>query len=114
MSNHIKIRMASGTWSVRADGAVLGESKRALVLKEGDYPEIIYFPRSDLAMALFDKTEKSTHCPHKGDASYFTISTGSGDLKDAAWTYETPNPDVAEIADHIAFYESDDLTVEEL
>ena len=30
MSDHIKIRPAEGTWTVRAGGAVLGESNDAL------------------------------------------------------------------------------------
>ncbi len=104
MADHIKIRPASGTWVVRAAGAVLGESTKALELTEGDYPPVIYFPRSDLAMAFLDPTDKTSHCPYKGDASYFTIVAKSGPLQNAAWSYETPKPAVAEIKDHIAFY----------
>jgi uncharacterized protein (DUF427 family) len=37
MADHIKVRKASGTWSVRAGGAVLGETKNALELSEGEY-----------------------------------------------------------------------------
>jgi len=37
MADHIKIRPATGTWVVRAAGAVLGESKNALELTEGSY-----------------------------------------------------------------------------
>ena len=36
MSDHIKIAPASGTWVVRAGGAVIGETKDALELTEGD------------------------------------------------------------------------------
>ncbi len=114
MTKYITVRPAAGTWVVRAGGAVLGESKSALELSEGDYPAVIYFPPSDLAMAFLEKTDHSTHCPHKGDASYYSIVTKSKTLKNAAWTYETPSDDVQDIKDHIAFYPSEDLAVEQL
>ncbi|MEO1640273.1 MAG: DUF427 domain-containing protein [Pseudomonadota bacterium] len=104
MADHIKIRPASGTWVVRAAGAVIGESTRALELAEGDYPPVIYFPRDDLAMMFLEPSDAASTCPYKGAASYFTIVAKSGPLKDAAWSYEDPLPDVAEIKDHIAFY----------
>ncbi|MDJ0823750.1 MAG: DUF427 domain-containing protein [Paracoccaceae bacterium] len=114
MSKHITIRPATGTWVVRAGGAVLGESARALELSEGDYPYVIYFPRDDLGMAFLDRTDHSTHCPHKGDASYFSIAAKSKTYENAAWSYEDPKGDVADIKDHIAFYVQDGVTVEQV
>ncbi|MEM7718001.1 MAG: DUF427 domain-containing protein [Pseudomonadota bacterium] len=114
MADHIKIRPADGTWSVRAGGAVLGESANALELSEGDYPAVIYFPRNDIAMELLDTSETSTHCPHKGDASYFSIVTKSTVLKDAAWSYEAPKDGVAAIKDHLAFYATETVAVEKI
>lgn len=114
MTPYITIRKAPGNWTVRAGGAVLGESSNALELSEGDYPSVIYFPRDDIAMAFLDDSEKSSHCPHKGDATYFSIVTKSKTLKDAVWSYEAPKDDVARIKDHLAFYTSDELTVEQL
>mgnify|MGYP001814881755 CR=1 FL=1 len=114
MASNITIRKADGTWSVRAGGAVLGESSEALELLEGDYPAVIYFPRDDLAMAFMDTSEKTTHCPHKGDANYFSVVTKSTTLKDVAWSYETPKENVARIKDHIAFYAGENVTVEQL
>lgn len=108
----ITIRNASGTWTVRAGGAVLGESREALELTEGDYPAVIYFPRGDIAMAFLDQTEHRSHCPKKGDATYFSIVTKSTTLENAAWSYENPQDSVARITDHIAFYASDFVTVE--
>ncbi|MEL6521978.1 MAG: DUF427 domain-containing protein [Pseudomonadota bacterium] len=111
MADHITITRADGTWVVRAGGAVLGESANALELTEGDYPPVIYFPREDLGMAFLERTDRSTHCPHKGDASYFTIETKSGPWENAAWSYENPKDSVSRIKDHIAFY-TDRVTVE--
>lgn len=114
MADHIKIRKAGGKWSVRAGGAVLGESENALELSEGELPTVIYFPRDDIAMAFLDKTDKSTHCPHKGDASYYSIVTKSGTLENAAWSYEDPLTEMARIKDHLAFYTGEMVTVEEI
>ena len=111
MAQHISIRKAEGTWSVRAGGAVLGESENALELVEGDYPAVIYFPRGDIAMAFLDTSDKTTHCPHKGDASYFSVVTKSTTLKDVAWYYEDPKAEVSRIKDHLAFYTDGDVTV---
>lgn len=114
MADHITIRKADGTWSVRAGGAVLGESSDALELVEGDYPPVIYFPRSDIAMAFLDRTEKSTHCPHKGDASYYSVVTKSTTLDDVVWSYEAPKEGVAQIKDYLAFYTNGEVTVEQI
>ena len=114
MSTKITIRKAEGMWSVRAGGAVLGESRNALELTEGDHAPVIYFPREDIAMAFLDRTDQSTHCPWKGDASYFSIVTKSQTLKNAVWTYEDPIEDVARIKDHVAFYTGEGVAVERI
>lgn len=97
---------------MRAGGAILGESREALELTEGSYPFVIYFPRGDVAMAFLDRTEKSSTCPWKGQASYYSIVTKSRTLENAAWSYEDPKPGMEAIKDHIAFYASDDVKVE--
>lgn len=108
----ITIRKAEGTWTVRAGGAVLAESKNALELVEEGYPDVIYFPRDDIAMAFLDETDHRTTCPKKGEAHYYSIVTKSQTLENAAWCYGDPKDDVARIKDHLAFYASDAVTVE--
>ena len=112
MAPKITVTAAPGTWTVRAGGAVLGETKNALELVEGDYPPVIYFPREDIAMAFLDPTDHATHCPWKGDASYFSIITKSKTIENAVWSYESPSDGVARIKDHLAFYTGDEVTVE--
>ena len=110
----ITIHKADGTWTVRAGGAVLVESRNALVLAEEGLNDVIYFPREDIAMAFLDESDHRTTCPHKGEASYFSIVTKSKTLENAAWSYENPKADVARIKDHLAFYSTDDVTVEQV
>ena len=113
MTEHITIRNAPGKWVVRADGAVIGETDRALELTEGSYAPVIYFPRDDIGMAFLEQTAKSSHCPHKGDATYFTISTTGEELTNAAWSYEAPKAGVEQIQDHLAFF-TDRVAIEQL
>ncbi|MEY8830558.1 DUF427 domain-containing protein [Sedimentitalea sp. XS_ASV28] len=114
MANHIRIRKKPGTWTVRSGGAVLGETTAALELSEGDLAPVIYFPRDDIAMAFLDRTDKTTHCPHKGDANYYSIVNKSSVDENAVWTYENPLEAVAEIKDHLAFATGDTIKVEQV
>ena len=114
MSALITIRKLPSLHVVRAGGAVLGESTDVLELTEDGHAPVIYFPRSDIAMAFLDESDTTSHCPHKGDASYFSIVTKSKTITDAAWSYEAPLEDVARIAGHLAFYSNDEVTVEAL
>lgn len=114
MANHINVSKADGTWVVRAGGAVLAESQNALELTEGSYGPVIYFPRNDIAMDFLDVSERTSHCPQKGDASYFSIVTKSTTIQDAAWSYENPKEAMREIAGHLAFYGGDQVAVEQV
>jgi uncharacterized protein (DUF427 family) len=89
---------------VRVDGIVIADSTRALVLRARGTPDVQYVPRDDVDMTRLIRSERTTHCPYKGDASYWSIRTGRRVLDDAVWSYEVPYPDVAAIAGHLAFY----------
>ncbi|MCE6958150.1 DUF427 domain-containing protein [Cereibacter sphaeroides] len=103
MSEHIHLRKAQGKWVIRTDSAVLGETLNAIELTEGSRDPVIYFPREDVAMVMFDKSDKATTCPLKGEASYYSIVGPNGTLKDAAWSYESPKKGLEAIAGHLAF-----------
>ncbi len=113
MTDYIKIEKADGIWVVRAAGAVIGETKNALILTEGDRPPVTYFPRADIAMAFADASDTTTQCPFKGTASYYSIIAKSGPLTDAAWSYEAPIDDVAPIKGYLAF-SHEKIAVEQL
>lgn len=114
LDNAISVTRATGTWVVRAGGAIIGETNRALKLHEGNHPDVVYFPRDDIEMAFLDESDHSTDCPHKGQARYFTIVVKSGSIENAAWSYENPHEAVADIKDHLAFYTADRVTVEQI
>ena len=58
MIHNIKIRALAGNWSIRAAGAIIGETHAALELVEHVYALRIYFPRKDIAMAFLNYTQK--------------------------------------------------------
>jgi uncharacterized protein (DUF427 family) len=89
---------------VTAGDIVIAETSKALTLKEAKYPAVQYVPREDTNMALLERTDRVTHCPYKGDASYFSVKADGKMLDNAIWTYETPFPAMTEIAGHLAFY----------
>ena len=99
---------------VMLGGSIVAETTDALTLREASYGPVHYVPRADVAADLLERTERSTHCPYKGDASYFTISAGDLVRRDAAWSYETPFPAVSAIAGHLAFYPDRVDAIEEL
>ncbi len=85
-------------------GKAIADTTDALSLREASYPPVIYVPRKDVDMAALEKTTLSTHCPYKGDASYFSIPAGGARSKNAIWSYEDPFDAVLAIKDHVAFY----------
>jgi uncharacterized protein (DUF427 family) len=86
------------------NGHVIVDTKRALTLKEASYKPVIYFPREDVEMAFFSRTDHTTHCPYKGDASYYTMEMDGRFAENAVWTYETPYPAMEQIRGLLAFY----------
>ena len=85
---------------------VIADSTHALTLREASYPPVQYIPREDTKMDLLKPTTNASHCPYKGDASYFSISTGDRTAENAAWSYAQPFSAMIEIKEYLAFYPS--------
>jgi uncharacterized protein (DUF427 family) len=85
-------------------GKAIADTTHALTLREAGYPPVLYIPRKDVDMAALQRTEHSTYCPYKGNASYYSISAGGERSVNAIWTYEEPYAAVAAIRDYVAFY----------
>jgi uncharacterized protein (DUF427 family) len=99
---------------VMFNGAIIADTRQALVLREGPLPPAQYIPREDVTMSFLRPTTHSTHCPFKGDASYFSVSAGGKTAENAVWSYESPLPAVADIKDYVAFFPEKMDAVEEL
>lgn len=88
---------------VLLDGVVVASSDRPVLLEETGLPTAYYFPRGDIE-ADIRGIDLSTHCPFKGDASYWTIEVGDKTHDAIAWSYEDPKDGAEEIAGHLAFF----------
>ena len=100
----ISVERNPGRVVVTVAGRVVADTRDALTLREASYAPVQYIPRGDVDMTLLARTDHSTYCPYKGDASYFSIPSGGDRSTNAVWTYEAPYAAVAVIKDHVAFY----------
>jgi uncharacterized protein (DUF427 family) len=98
--HRIDVRRTSRRVRVRIDGEVVADSTRTLVLFETGLPRRWYFPKEDVRMDLLEASDTDTVCAYKGHASYWSLA----DEDDVVWTYRDPEPEVAPIKDHLAFF----------
>lgn len=100
----ITIDPASKRVVVTLGNRTVADTIRALTLRETNYPAVLYIPRNDVDMSALVRSETTSYCPYKGEASYFSIAFGGKLSVDAVWTYEAPHEAVAQIKDYLAFY----------
>lgn len=100
----ITVTPFSGVVVVTFGDAVIASSKKALVLREADYPPVFYLPFEDIYFDLLQPTATKTRCPFKGEASYWGVTATGNAEPDVMWAYEQPYDEMLEIADHGAFY----------
>ncbi|WP_225987316.1 DUF427 domain-containing protein [Streptomyces spectabilis] len=102
-----RITIEQGTQHVRVehDGQVVAESERPLVLRETGCPVRYYLPPQDVRTDLLKPSSTHTYCPFKGTASYWSLPGG----EDQVWAYPEPKAEVAEIKDHLCFYETEEV-----
>lgn len=78
---------------------VIAESDDTVVV-EGNH----YFPAASVDQAVLRPSSTTTHCPWKGDASYYSLEVGGQTNADAAWFYPDPKPAASQISDRVAFW----------
>jgi uncharacterized protein (DUF427 family) len=90
---------------VEVGGETIADSRRAFLLHESGLQPIYYFPPQDVRADVLEPTERHTHCPKKGDASYFTVRVGDRVVENGAWYYPEPLDSAPpELKGLIAFY----------
>jgi class 3 adenylate cyclase/uncharacterized protein (DUF427 family) len=104
-----RIVVEPSTKRIRAmfNGETIADSTRAVIMRESRLRPTFYFPRQDVRMDLLSRTERLTHCPFKGNASYWTITAGQKSAESAAWSYEDAYDEATTIKDYVAFYWSE-------
>lgn len=105
--HRVDVRPTSRRVIVRAGEEVIAESGRALILSETGLPNRVYLPLDDVADGALEPTDTHTHCPYKGDASYWSLNAGGKTLDDAAFGYPEPFDDAGRVAGHVCFLHDD-------
>jgi uncharacterized protein (DUF427 family) len=80
-------------------GVVIAESKETVAMESNHY-----FPKESIIDTYFEKSDSTTHCPWKGDASYLSVNVGDQKNKDAARYYPSPKEAAREITGMVAFW----------
>ncbi|CAM2191622.1 DUF427 domain-containing protein [Paraburkholderia sp. A1RI_3L] len=103
-----RIDIAANSHRVRVihQGITVADTHQGLTLSESGLPDVFYFPRADVNMARLERSDHTSHCPYKGNASYFHLRTEDGLIENAAWSYEQPFEKVKDITGYLAFYAS--------
>jgi uncharacterized protein (DUF427 family) len=99
--------------TVKVNGEVVAETDRPRILFETGLPPRYYMPSEDVRGEALAASEKTTQCPYKGVASYYSVEAGGGRVEDLVWYYPEPLPEVEKIKGHLCFFnEKVDLEVD--
>ena len=90
--------------SIEFNGVAIADSDKAVLYRESRLPQVYYFPRGDVRMDLLRRTRHRTHCPFKGNASYWSLKIGDKEVENVVWSYENPIEEAAAIKGYLAFY----------
>lgn len=102
----MSITPAGNRRRVTVGDRVIADSENAVVVKEvafDIYDPVLYFPRDDVDMASLTVTDKTTHCPLKGDTEYFDLVADDGPVADIAWSYVELVTECDELLHLVAF-----------
>jgi uncharacterized protein (DUF427 family) len=101
--HHVDLAREPQRVQVVFNGEKIADSSNVITVKETGHDPVYYFPRQDVQMQRLVRSDHHTHCPFKGEASYYSLSNDRP-AKNAVWSYERPYDEVLEIKGRLAFY----------
>jgi uncharacterized protein (DUF427 family) len=110
----ITIEPTPGRVVVRVGDMVVADTRDAVTLREAEYRPVQYIPMADVDESVLERTDHTSYCPFKGDATYFSVPSDGDRSENAVWEYLDPYPAVAEIKGRVAFYPDRVDAIEEL
>src|SRR5215204_2794791 len=111
-TTHCPFKGDASYWSERV-GDIVAETQRPKVLFETGLPPRYYIPPEDVREDVLIKSQKTTRCPYKGIASYWSVEARGERVEDLVWYYPEPIPEAAKIKGLLAFFkEKVDLEVD--
>ncbi len=102
--HRIEIEDSPAHVRVEVDGVTVAETRSARILRETGLPARWYLPKDDVDASVLRETDFGSHCPFKGDASYYSVDVGGAVRSNLIWTYPEPIPGAAAIAGMLSFY----------
>lgn len=98
---------------IRVKDVVVATSSRPIVLTETGCPPRYYLPPADVRIDMLRSSTTTSHCPFKGDATYWSVQIGDSLVEDVVWSYPKPFPRMEKIAGLLAFWtEKPDITLQ--
>ncbi|MEM7293577.1 MAG: DUF427 domain-containing protein [Pseudomonadota bacterium] len=92
---------------------ILADTDNAMVLRETRIAPVYYFPREDVRMELFQRSDYISYCPFKGNASHYSLTVNNGVVENVLWSYEEPLAEAENIKNYVAFYSDRVSTTEQ-
>jgi len=109
----VDILRSSRHVQISVDGVTVADSARPTILFETGLPPRYYLPLTDIRMDLLQPSETHTHCPYKGEASYWSLELDGSSRQDFVWTYRSPLAESQKVAGLACFYnEKVDLRID--
>lgn len=101
----IEILPSSREVRIEIDGTVVARSSNNMFLHETLLPTRYYLASTSIVdWSLLAKSETTTFCPYKGQASYYHVHVGDRVVEDVVWYYVYPTHESAMIQGRLCFY----------
>ena len=100
----VDIEPAGKRVRVTFSGETIVDTDRAVLVLETQHAPVYYFRREDVRMNLAKRTEHTSFCPFKGEASYWNLTVGGKTEENVFWSYESPYVEVPDMKDLIGMY----------
>ena len=96
-SRHVEIRL---------NGETIADTTSPILLFETGLPTRYYVPKLDVRLELLRPSARTTECPYKGVANYFSVAVGGAAIvENIAWVYPAPIPQIPTIENHLSFFD---------
>lgn len=103
-SYRVDIEAFSSKLALSVDETPVAVTNGALLMQESNHKPVLYIPKHDIKARLLTPIDRTSYCPFKGNASYYSLSVAGQVFDGAFWSYGSPYQEVAEIAGYLGFY----------
>jgi uncharacterized protein (DUF427 family) len=101
-----RLEKVSARLRVIFNGRAVADTKAAYRVLETSHPPVYYIPPDDIDQQYLRAASGTSWCEFKGAAKYWSLEVEGRRAENAAWSYPSPAPAFADIAEYLAFYAS--------